>query len=151
MTDPNPSPVSKTSPLPLTLLLTKLDRGVASVRTWGGAFEWCARPVLQGFKHRSESVSLSHQQTPVTCGLLCARGPYAPMNELDAPADLVFIQNGMLQPWLDDKGLGDNTQVMHGKKSASIAIRQRLNVAKRHGGPLLGVDVPAGSVLQLDL
>lgn len=25
-------------------------------------------------------------------------------------ADLVFIQNGMLQPWLDEKGLGDNTQ-----------------------------------------
>ena len=28
-----------------------------------------------------------------------------------APADLVFIQNGMLQPWLDSQGLGDNTQV----------------------------------------
>jgi ketopantoate reductase len=26
--------------------------------------------------------------------------------------DLVFIQNGMLQPWLDEKGLGDNTQVL---------------------------------------
>lgn len=26
--------------------------------------------------------------------------------------DLVFIQNGMLQPWLDSKGLGDNTQVL---------------------------------------
>lgn len=26
--------------------------------------------------------------------------------------DLVFIQNGMLQPWLDDQGLGDNTQVL---------------------------------------
>lgn len=26
------------------------------------------------------------------------------------PADLVFIQNGMLQPWLDEAGLGDNTQ-----------------------------------------
>lgn len=25
-------------------------------------------------------------------------------------ADLVFIQNGMLQPWLDERGLGDNTQ-----------------------------------------
>ncbi len=25
--------------------------------------------------------------------------------------DLVFIQNGMLQPWLDAQGLGDNTQV----------------------------------------
>ena len=25
--------------------------------------------------------------------------------------DLVFIQNGMLQPWLDAKGLGANTQV----------------------------------------
>lgn len=27
-------------------------------------------------------------------------------------ADLVFIQNGMLQPWLDDRGLGDNTQAL---------------------------------------
>lgn len=26
-------------------------------------------------------------------------------------ADLVFIQNGMLQPWLDERGLGDATQV----------------------------------------
>ncbi len=26
-------------------------------------------------------------------------------------ADLVFIQNGMLQPWLDERGLGNNTQV----------------------------------------
>lgn len=26
--------------------------------------------------------------------------------------DLIFIQNGMLQPWLDEKGLGDNTQVL---------------------------------------
>lgn len=25
--------------------------------------------------------------------------------------DLVFLQNGMLQPWLDTQGLGDNTQV----------------------------------------
>lgn len=24
----------------------------------------------------------------------------------------MFIQNGMLQPWLDDRGLGDNTQVL---------------------------------------
>jgi len=31
----------------------------------------------------------------------------------DALADLVFIQNGMLQPWLDERGLGDNTQVRH--------------------------------------
>jgi hypothetical protein len=26
--------------------------------------------------------------------------------------DLVFLQNGMLQPWLDSRGLGDNTQVL---------------------------------------
>ena len=26
-------------------------------------------------------------------------------------ADLVFIQNGMLQPWLAERGLQDNTQV----------------------------------------
>lgn len=30
-----------------------------------------------------------------------------------AHADLVFIQNGMLQPWLDENGLSDNTQVSH--------------------------------------
>lgn len=30
---------------------------------------------------------------------------------LCCPADLVFIQNGMLQPWLDARGLGNNTQV----------------------------------------
>lgn len=30
----------------------------------------------------------------------------------DRKSDLVFIQNGMLQPWLDAKGLGDNTQVL---------------------------------------
>lgn len=28
------------------------------------------------------------------------------------PADLVFLQNGMLQPWLDSKGLSDSTQVL---------------------------------------
>eukprot|EP00798_Chlamydomonas_sp_ICE-L_P013686 gene13686-19575_t len=27
-------------------------------------------------------------------------------------SDLVFIQNGMLQPWLDSIGLGENTQVL---------------------------------------
>ncbi|KAG1662010.1 hypothetical protein FOA52_009499 [Chlamydomonas sp. UWO 241] len=30
----------------------------------------------------------------------------------DRKSDLVFIQNGMLQPWLDKVGLGDNTQVL---------------------------------------
>lgn len=30
----------------------------------------------------------------------------------DRRADLVFIQNGMLQPWLDKQGLGENTQVL---------------------------------------
>ena len=28
-----------------------------------------------------------------------------------SPADLVFIQNGMLEPFLNQRGLGDNTQV----------------------------------------
>ncbi|EFJ52681.1 hypothetical protein VOLCADRAFT_54899 [Volvox carteri f. nagariensis] len=28
------------------------------------------------------------------------------------PPHLVFIQNGMLQPWLDERGLGENTQVL---------------------------------------
>jgi hypothetical protein len=27
-------------------------------------------------------------------------------------SDLVFIQNGMLQPWLEERGLGGNTQVL---------------------------------------
>ncbi|GLC34052.1 hypothetical protein PLESTB_000832100 [Pleodorina starrii] len=27
-------------------------------------------------------------------------------------SDLVFIQNGMLQPWLDERGMGENTQVL---------------------------------------
>lgn len=30
----------------------------------------------------------------------------------DRRGDLVFIQNGMLQPWLETKGLGENTQVL---------------------------------------
>jgi hypothetical protein len=38
----------------------------------------------------------------------CVCVPAPPMPH---PADLVFLQNGMLQPWLDAKGLGDNTQV----------------------------------------
>ena len=31
---------------------------------------------------------------------------------MDLLPDLVFLQNGMLQPWLDSRGLGDNTQVL---------------------------------------
>ena len=30
----------------------------------------------------------------------------------DRREDLVFLQNGMLQPWLDAQGLGDNTQAL---------------------------------------
>ncbi len=37
----------------------------------------------------------------------CARG----CGRVGPHADLVFIQNGMLQPWLDAQELGDNTQV----------------------------------------
>ena len=37
----------------------------------------------------------AHKRRPVSCTY----------------ADLVFIQNGMLQPWLEEKGLGDTTQV----------------------------------------
>ena len=33
-------------------------------------------------------------------------------SQCTAYADLVFIQNGMLQPWLDSNGLGGNTQVL---------------------------------------
>jgi len=34
-----------------------------------------------------------------------------PVHLSQTAADLVFIQNGMLQPWLDERGLGDATQV----------------------------------------
>lgn len=30
----------------------------------------------------------------------------------DRRGDLVFLQNGMLQPWLDAQSLGDNTQAL---------------------------------------
>lgn len=39
------------------------------------------------------------------------------------PADLVFIQNGMLQPWLDSKGLGENTQA--GAEHATVHVQRR--------------------------
>ena len=44
-----------------------------------------------------------------------ARQPLRATRPLPLPppiprADLVFLQNGMLQPWLDSRGLGDNTQ-----------------------------------------
>jgi hypothetical protein len=32
--------------------------------------------------------------------------------DLDNPADLVFFQNGMLEPWFQSKGLGDADQVL---------------------------------------
>jgi hypothetical protein len=41
---------------------------------------------------------------------LVAHLPAAP-HTVTAAADLVFIQNGMLQPWLDARGLGEATQV----------------------------------------
>ena len=43
-----------------------------------------------------------------------------------AHADLVFIQNGMLQPWLDEKGLSDNTQVPYSFYLAQIASDAQL-------------------------
>jgi hypothetical protein len=52
-----------------------------------------------------------------------------PLVEVHARADLVFIQNGMLQPWLDEKGLGDNTQVgtpaacMHDRYLALVFLK----------------------------
>lgn len=39
--------------------------------------------------------------------------------------DLVFTQNGMLQPWLDARGLGDNTQVSRVAWWPGQAIRGR--------------------------
>ncbi len=38
-------------------------------------------------------------------------------------ADLVFIQNGMLQPWLDARGLGENTQVRSGSGGGAAGGR----------------------------
>jgi hypothetical protein len=53
-------------------------------------------------------------------------------------ADLVFIQNGMLQPWLDEKGLGDNTQASAASSRTCLLYRtmarmhQRMLEAKVH-------------------
>ena len=56
-----------------------------------------------GQRLRVESVTLTlHAACPAQSQASSLARPYA---------DLVFIQNGMLQPWLDEKGLGDNTQV----------------------------------------
>mmetsp|Transcript_2207 Transcript_2207/g.3640 ORF Transcript_2207/g.3640 Transcript_2207/m.3640 type:complete len:300 (+) Transcript_2207:3-902(+) len=48
--------------------------------------------------------------------LVCTRNDALPaVVEATPPQrrkDLVFLQNGMLQPWLDSQGLGDNTQVL---------------------------------------
>lgn len=51
-----------------------------------------------------------------------------------AATDLVFIQNGMLQPWLDANGLGENTQVraQAGRRVCQI----------RTGAPWQGTSMP---------
>jgi hypothetical protein len=36
--------------------------------------------------------------------------------------DLVFLQNGMLQPFLDARGLGDNTQVSTGRPIIALSV-----------------------------
>ncbi len=37
-------------------------------------------------------------------------------------ADLVFIQNGMLEPWLVERGLADNTQASDGLSALSAIL-----------------------------
>ncbi len=46
------------------------------------------------------------------------------VDEMFYLADLVFIQNGMLEPWLAERGLAENTQ-------ASIALIKTLNFSMR--------------------
>lgn len=53
-------------------------------------------------------------QAAAACAQLGSREHPAHTNSQHPLADLVFIQNGMLQPWLDSRGLGDNTQVRPG-------------------------------------
>lgn len=40
-------------------------------------------------------------------------------------SDLVFLQNGMLQPWLDSRGLGDNTQVGQDSRASKQPVMHR--------------------------
>jgi len=61
-----------------------------------------------------------------------AHCPGPPNSRRARPADLVFIQNGMLQPFLDRRGLGDNTQVVAPPaprraplRSAQVALQGR--------------------------
>lgn len=63
-----------------------------------------------------------------TCHPLAARRP-----------DLVFIQNGMLQPWLDKRGLGDNTQARAAPpppRACSLHCPQPGRAGAQHACPL---------------
>ena len=87
-------------------------RGEAVPDTAAGPIVVCTRnDDLEGViaatpKDRRKGVGAAHLPlSGVTLPLLLAE------SELGASADLVFIQNGMLQPWLDQEGLGDTTQV----------------------------------------
>ncbi len=54
-----------------------------------------------------------------------------PFHRLSTAADLVFIQNGMLQPWLDERGLGDATQVRSARQRCSCTVQHRSEAACR--------------------
>lgn len=58
----------------------------------------------------------------------------------DRSKDLVFTQNGMLQPWLDARGLGDNTQV-RGSTDRAAQLSKNKHAERRikycrHAAPL---------------
>ncbi|CAL8464443.1 g3978 [Coccomyxa elongata] len=61
---------------------------------------------------RGESIPEAPQGPVVVCTRNDALDDVVASTPPNRRKDLVFIQNGMLQPWLDKKGLGDNTQVL---------------------------------------
>jgi len=60
----------------------------------------------------------------------CVPLPHVQSPDHCAYADLVFIQNGMLQSWLDEKGLSDNTQV---SCLTILPVLHLLKIYHRHG------------------
>ena len=65
-------------------------------------------------------------------------------------ADLVFIQNGMLQPWLDARGLGSNTQVPHKHQLACAqptCLPLITNIAAHHFAVFASKVIIAGTSL----
>lgn len=94
----------------------------------------CSRPASVAFEQvLAPAVSwnlLQLQISPVCCAL-----PTLPALH----TDLVFLQNGMLQPWLDSRGLGDNTQVRQHTQTAP-ALHQQL--AGEHAGCVKCCSIP---------